>query len=260
MPASTHNLTFNGCMMQRGFWLYVWRITTAEGKELLYVGRTGDSSSPHASSPIQRMGTHFAKNSKANTMLSLLEGKGVAPETSRFEMVSRGPLLPEGKSEDHGKQRDKVAALEKALAEALQCGGYTVLNTVNSKKHLTPSLWQEVSEAFAEHFAHLCRASEHKVCRSQKEAYPMTTTEPTPSEAIPRKTMAQFTAAHVRLLKAAPNLVKDYPDQWIAFADDGAVLSGKTSQELIERIKQAGMRPGDTPIKFLNTQVNGWIL
>ena len=88
----------------------------------------------------------------------------------------------------------------------------------------------------------------------------MTTTEPTPSEAIPRKTMAQFTAAHVRLLKAAPNLVKDYPDQWIAFADDGAVLSGKTSRELIERIKQAGMRPGDTPIKFLNTQVNGWIL
>ena len=38
------------------------------------------------------------------------------------------------------------------------------------------------------------------------------------------------------------------------------MLSAKTSRELIERIKQAGMRPGDTPIKFLNTQVSGWIL
>ena len=169
MPAQTYDtLQFDGAMTQRGFWLYVWRIATDEGKEWLYVGRTGDSSSPYASSPIQRMGTHFARNSKANTMLSHLEDKGAAPKTSKFEMVAHGPLFPEGKSEEHKKRRDKVAALEKALAEALQCGGYEVLNPVNSNKPLDLALWKEVSEAFAERFARLCRSGEHKSHRGQK--------------------------------------------------------------------------------------------
>ena len=88
----------------------------------------------------------------------------------------------------------------------------------------------------------------------------MNATKPAPAKSVPRKTLAQFTEAHRRLLQAVPNLVKDYPDQWVAFTDDGTVLSAKTSRELIERIKQAGMRPGDTPIKYLNTEVSGWIL
>ncbi len=88
----------------------------------------------------------------------------------------------------------------------------------------------------------------------------MTTAKPAPAESIPRKTMAQFTEAHIQLLEAVPDLVRDYPDQWVAFTDDGIVLSAKTSRELIELIKQAGMRPGDTPIKFLHTEVKGWLL
>ena len=88
----------------------------------------------------------------------------------------------------------------------------------------------------------------------------MTAMDTTPAESIPRKTMAQFTAARVRLRKAAPDLVKDCPDRWVAITDDGAALSATTSRETIGIVKQAGMRPGNTSIKFLNTEVDGWIL
>jgi hypothetical protein len=37
--ASMHCLTLPGPMLQRGFWLYVWRVQTPKG-ERLYVGRT----------------------------------------------------------------------------------------------------------------------------------------------------------------------------------------------------------------------------
>ena len=47
MTVSTHTLTLPGAMIERGFWLYVWRIKSPVGK-LLYVGRTGDNSSPNA--------------------------------------------------------------------------------------------------------------------------------------------------------------------------------------------------------------------
>ena len=65
MSASTHTLTFPGAMTERGFWLYVWRIMSPIG-ELLYVGRTGDSSSPYASSPFARMGQHLGNNKNQN--------------------------------------------------------------------------------------------------------------------------------------------------------------------------------------------------
>jgi len=39
----THSLEFNGEFLERGFWLYVWDVTTPAKKHLYYVGRTGDS-------------------------------------------------------------------------------------------------------------------------------------------------------------------------------------------------------------------------
>ncbi len=45
-----YSMTFDGALLERGFWLYVWRIIEGT-RTVLYVGRTGDSSSPNASSP-----------------------------------------------------------------------------------------------------------------------------------------------------------------------------------------------------------------
>jgi hypothetical protein len=52
MP-KTFSVTLDGAMLRRGFWLYVWEIKTPDGKDVLYVGRTGDNSSPYAQSLFQ---------------------------------------------------------------------------------------------------------------------------------------------------------------------------------------------------------------
>jgi hypothetical protein len=56
MSPATYTVVLDGRTLQRGFWLYVWEVTTPNGAKLLYVGRTGDSSSINAQSPFNRMG------------------------------------------------------------------------------------------------------------------------------------------------------------------------------------------------------------
>ena len=159
MSAATYVLTFPGAINQRGFWLYVWRIKTPKG-EWLYVGRTGDSSSANASSPIKRMGQHLDPKSKGNALYRHLQGRGVEPEScTEFKMIACGPWFPEEKDFClHKKPRDTVAALEKRLADTLRSVGYDVLNTVDSTKELDNNLWHEVRKAFAAHFDKLVNA------------------------------------------------------------------------------------------------------
>lgn len=164
MPAAIHISTLPGAMLERGFWLYVWRVQTPKG-EMLYVGRTGDNSSPHAVAPYTRMSQHlgFAKNQ--NALRKHLTRQGVEPEACEsYNLVSYGPIHPEidrslgDRAErmlKHTPLRDKVGALEKALADALTNAGYTVLNRVNCKWKLDEEGWQRVRNAFAIHFPEL---------------------------------------------------------------------------------------------------------
>ena len=65
MSIRNYQMAFNGEVLERGFWLYVWEI--AQGSQVhLYVGRTGDSSSARALSPFNRIGQHldFRENAK----------------------------------------------------------------------------------------------------------------------------------------------------------------------------------------------------
>ena len=41
MALTTYTLSFEGAMTDRGFWLYVWRVSALDNRELLYVGMTG---------------------------------------------------------------------------------------------------------------------------------------------------------------------------------------------------------------------------
>ena len=169
MPPSTHTLNFDGPMTRRGFWLYVCRIITSdEEEESLYVGMNGDSSSKNASSPFTRMGQHLGNNHNNNQIRKHLRDKHeIEPETcTTFEMVAHGPFFSESDTWlEHKKSRDIVAAMEKALADALHCGGYEVVSTNNSKKHLDDDLWNEVRAAFACHFDQICLASKHSECK-----------------------------------------------------------------------------------------------
>ena len=153
MPASIHMLTLPGAMLERGFWLYVWRIASPIG-ELLYVGRTGDSSSSNASPPFIRMGQHLGLNRRQNPVRRLLEERRVSAEKcASFDFIAYGPLFAEAQDwPGHVERRDVVGALEKALADALVRAGYDVLNKVSARHDPDVGLWAKVREVFTAHF------------------------------------------------------------------------------------------------------------
>ncbi len=153
MKATTHELNFNGDLLKRGFWLYIWDIITPEKTHLYYVGRTGDSSSRNAQSPFNRMGQHLGFNDKSNVLRHHLSNKDIAAENCDFRLVAYGPILGEAATQDaHRKSRDIIAGLEKALANSMKEFGYNVLNTVNCQKATDPDLWTKVRDEFAQHF------------------------------------------------------------------------------------------------------------
>jgi len=156
MKATTHELKFNGDLLKRGFWLYIWDIITPEKIHLYYVGRTGDSSSSNAQSPFNRMGQHLSINNKSNMLRRYLSKKGIVAEKCYFRLVAYGPILSEAATQtEHFDSRDIIAALEKALANFMDESGYEVLNAVNCQKAPDPDLWAKVRDAFAEHFPKL---------------------------------------------------------------------------------------------------------
>lgn len=161
MRAALHTMSFAGAMAERGFWLYVWKVVTPKG-ELLYVGRTGDNSSPFASAPYTRMGQHLGSVKSQNALRQHLRKRGLEPsQCARFDLISYGPLFPEvcepaldrsGLMAKHTPLRNIVGALEKSLAEALAEAKYDVLNTVKWRHVVDPQLWETVRAAFALHF------------------------------------------------------------------------------------------------------------
>jgi hypothetical protein len=151
-------------LLQGGFWLYVWRIEpryvseAGHGPYLLYVGRTGDSSSANAAPPYRRLGQHLGHHPASNALRRHLVARNLVPEKcEHFDFFAYGPLFPaQLDMKAHLAPRDVVAALECKLAAALQDGGYDVMNEVRSLKPLDQILWQRVREAFREKFPRIC--------------------------------------------------------------------------------------------------------
>lgn len=140
-------MTFDGALLERGFWLYVWRIADGS-QEVLYVGRTGDSSSMHASSPFRRIGQHLElkENAKANAMARRLRERGLKPSACGYAMTAIGPLFPEQpEMASHQIHRDRVAGLEMALAGWLRSRGYDVLGAHASRHPADAALLHEIT-------------------------------------------------------------------------------------------------------------------
>ncbi len=181
MP-SIHCATLDGGLLQRGFWIYVWRVTDANGNQWFYIGRTGDNSSPYAAPPYQRMGQHLGHQANTNALRARLwsEKKVKADDCKTFEKIAYGPVYPEIKKpkgfkykdtqqrrksfQEHVPFRDKAGALERDLFELFKQSrlGDQLLNNV-SWKHDAPDDEQHSYEAdrdamfasFAEHFKEL---------------------------------------------------------------------------------------------------------
>ena len=168
----TFRLTLPSPMLQRGFWLYVWRVVRPRGEDLHYVGRTGDNSSPNASPPYIRMGQHLGSMKNQNALRGhLLKRKILPEECEQFDLVAHGPIhaeiaKPTGFShtdksakaklmELHRPLRDIVGAMEKRLASDLQAVGYEVMNVVKWPHDVSDSEWSSVRRAFSKDFPKL---------------------------------------------------------------------------------------------------------
>jgi hypothetical protein len=150
-----HRVSFSGAILERGFWLYVWRISCGL-KEFYYVGRTGDSSSQYASSPFSRLGQHLdiRPSAKANTLLRHVRSHGLDPLDCTFELQAYGPLFPEQPSLDlHRNYRDQIAPLETVLAELIRGMGFNVVGVHGKPRRASPELRQEVERVFREAFS-----------------------------------------------------------------------------------------------------------
>lgn len=149
----TYEVALEGGTLRRGFWLYVWEVTTPNEQKLLYVGRTGDSSSPKAASPFNRMGQHLGSIKASNMLRKHLRKRDMAPEDCIFRFVAHGPILTEAADWDgHVPRRDVVGGLEQQLERELRQAGWEVMNTVKGSFELDEQLWGEVRLAFAERF------------------------------------------------------------------------------------------------------------
>jgi len=153
MPPSALVVSFEGQLLQRGFWLYAWKISSGD-RILYYVGRTGDSSSSNAASPFNRIGTHLdaRPNAKANSLTRRLLEAGLKPAECKFRMAAVGPLHPEqSEFEDHRVIRDRMATLEHEVAKALRARGHSVLGNHSRgskvEAELVEQVLQELSHA-----------------------------------------------------------------------------------------------------------------
>jgi len=128
-------MKFDGALLSRGFWIYAWKVTSPLGLHV-YVGRTGDSSSPNASSPFNRIGQHLdsRKHAKGNSIGRLLRVLGVEASVCQFEMTAIGPLFPEEADRvSHRPVRDRVAGIERCVAELIRSRGYEVIGKHGTK-------------------------------------------------------------------------------------------------------------------------------
>jgi hypothetical protein len=151
------SLSLPPAMLEKGFWLYVWVVEPSTGGEKLYVGRTGDASSPNAAAPYTRFGQHLNFLKNQNALRTYLTKCGAQPETCvRMEFHALGPIFPPcATMDEHKGPRDRVAALEKKLAESLREAGYDVMNTVKSRMPLDAALWQQIKAGFQPTFPKL---------------------------------------------------------------------------------------------------------
>ncbi|MBS7662637.1 hypothetical protein I0D00_11905 [Pseudomonas lalucatii] len=142
----SYETSFTGKILKRGFWLYVWRISSGE-KTVWYVGRTGDSSSANAASPFGRLSQHLdlRPSAKANMLATNLRNSDMIPDECEYNLLTLGPLFPEQSDfEDHKPYRDIVGKLEAELAYTLSQRGLLVLGTHPKRGDFDKTLFTEV--------------------------------------------------------------------------------------------------------------------
>jgi hypothetical protein len=150
-----HRMSFDGALLERGFWLYAWMIRHGN-ERFVYVGRTGDSSSKFAVSPFSRLSRHLdaLPSAKANMLFRKIKSHGWEPIACTYELIAFGPIFSEqGDLAQHRSVRDIVAPLETELAAMFKSNGYDVLGSHGKPSTADPKLLEQVKTAFQNAFA-----------------------------------------------------------------------------------------------------------
>lgn len=154
---NTYEIVFDGSVLRRGFWVYVWAIRTPNDETLIYVGRTGDTSSPNAQSPFRRVGQHVDPNpkSKSNALARHLRQRAISPEDCQFKFTAFGPIFSEcADMAGHLPLRDSTAALERRTADWFRAkDGFLVLGTHPSPRAFDENIWREIEEELIARFS-----------------------------------------------------------------------------------------------------------
>jgi len=148
MNIPSHQMSFSGQILERGFWLYVWKIKF-ENTLYFYVGRTGDSSLAHASSPFNRICQHldFRDNAKGNFLAKRLKEAAINPYKSKFNMLALGPFFHEQDTfENHKPFRDHMATLESEVANHLKAYNFNVLGIHHPKAEVSKTEIKNITE------------------------------------------------------------------------------------------------------------------
>ncbi len=160
MRATVYHLDFEGAILERGFWVYVWKIVPRDGHLLYYVGKTGDKASGVSQSAFDRLSKHVGHNKYNNALRRHLSKAGIDPATCRFTFHAWGPLFHHS-ARRHRDLCDVTSALEKGLADSLVAGGYSVINRVTCRTPLDEKLFADLRSAFIKQFPKLGRGTDH---------------------------------------------------------------------------------------------------
>jgi hypothetical protein len=145
-------LKFDGAMLTRGFWLYVWEIKVSDGRVVHYDGKTGDKASRVSQSPFNRLTNHMGDNKHSNALRRHLGQMKINLENCCFCFHAYGPLFGGRSQKTHGELCDVTSRLERALADALTAAGYEVINKVHCRTALDAEVFADIYTAFATHF------------------------------------------------------------------------------------------------------------
>lgn len=120
-----------------------------------YVGRTGDTSSPFASSLFARLAAHLDQkpSAKGNSLSRRVREQQLDCSECSYRVVGIGPLFEQqANMELHKPLRDKMAALESHVAELLRSRGYSVIGTHPRPKTVDAALLERVLPIIDQHF------------------------------------------------------------------------------------------------------------
>ena len=99
---------------------------------------------------------------------------------------------------------------------------------------------------------------EYKYAPDSEEAKRLLEDFGDPAEAVAR--IEKSEKLFKRIDAERKELVKIYPDQWVAMSDDGIVASADTVNELFKLVKEKGIRTEDVSHAYMNTKPETWIL